>query len=248
MLRQAARDDIDTASLLRRSALQFEQEHPMPIRHPLTLAFTVTAALTGAIACGSLLVPAQAADARADMRDLKPTPARPTAHARRPEVALRASASVVPIGAPVTFEVSSSINGFGHIYVLSASGRVQVWLENAPITAGQRLVFPIGETGIKAAAPAGREDLMLIVTRERVDGFFGYDGTSVPRLLDYSQVAFKRKLTDKFLDLPHQQWGYARTSVQVVERLASGSSSGWGLGAGADSAPPNLWAGQWEKD
>ena len=89
---------------------------------------------------------------------------------------------------------------------------------------------------------------MLVVTRDRIDGFFGYDGTDVPRLVDYSQVAFKRKLTERFLDLPHQQWGYARTSVQVVERLASGSGSGWGLGAGSDNGPSNLWAGQWEKD
>jgi hypothetical protein len=220
----------------------------MLFRKPIRHSFALTVALTGAVACGGPLAPAQAADARADTRDLRPTPARPTVHAKRPEVALRPSTSVVPIGAPVTFEVSSSVNGFGHLYVLSASGRVQVWLENAPITAGQRLVFPIGETGIKAAAPAGREDLMLIVTRDRIDGFFGYDGTSVPRLLDYSQVAFKRKLTERFLDLPHHQWAYARTPVQVVERLASGTGSGWGLGAGSDNGPSNLWAGQWEKD
>lgn len=225
----------------------------MPIRRPLTLAV----ALTGAIACASLLAPAQAADSsgprgdmradiRADMRDLRPVPTRPGGHARRPEVTLRPSTTVVPIGAPVTFEVSSSVNGFGHIYVLSASGRVQVWLENAPIAAGQRLLFPIGEAGIKAAAPAGREDLMLIVTRDRINGFFGYEGTNVPRLLDYSQVAFKRKLTERFIDLPHPHWGYTRTSVQVVERIASGS--GWGLGDDSDNTPSNLWAGQWEKD
>lgn len=219
----------------------------MPIRHPFTLAV----ALAGVIAGGSLLAPARAADAsgsRADMRDLKPAPARPPAQVKRPEVTLRPSAGVVAIGAPVTFEVSSSVNGFGHLYVLSASGRVQVWLENAPIAAGQRLVFPIGETGIKAAAPSGREDLMLVVTKDRINGFFGYEGTSVPRALDYSQTSFKRKLTDKFIDLPHGQWGYARTSVEVVERLASGSGSGWGLGAGSDNAPSSLWPGQWEKD
>jgi hypothetical protein len=220
----------------------------MPIRSPLSL----TVALAGAIACSGLLASARARDADRDpdMRDLKPVPARPAAVAKRPEVALRPSASVVAIGAPVSFEVFSSVSGFGHLYAISPSGRVQVWLENAAIPAGRHLIFPIGDTGIKAAAPAGREDLMLIVTKERINGFFGYDGTDVPRVLDYSQAAFKKKLTDKFIDLPHGQWGYARTSVQVVERLASGS--GWGLGAGAGTAPTNLWtdlwAGPWEKD
>src|SRR5262245_19652844 len=106
----------------------------MPIRTPLAL----TMALAGAIACGVFfLASAHAADAsrgpEADTRDLRPAPARPgTAPAKRPEVALRPSAPVVPVGTPVTFEVSSSVDGFGHLYVLSASGRVQVWLENAP--------------------------------------------------------------------------------------------------------------------
>jgi len=221
----------------------------MPIRHPFSLAL----ALAGAIACGGLLAAADAAEVpgpNADMRDLRPTPTKPAAvQVKRPEVTLRPSAGVVAVGAPVTFEVSSSVNGFGHLYVLSASGRVQVWLENASIAAGQRLVFPTGEMGIKAAAPTGREDLMLIVTRDRINGFFGYEGTNVPRVLDYSQAAFKKRLTERFADMPHAQWGYARTSVDVVERLAS--SSGWGVGAGSGSvgnAPANLWAGQWEQD
>jgi Domain of unknown function (DUF4384) len=217
----------------------------MPIRHP----FILTVAVAGAIGCATLLAPASATAAsggEADGRDLTPTPTRPGAVAKRPEVTLRPSEPVVPIGAPVTFEVSSSVNGFGHLYVLSASGRVQVWLENAPIGAGQRLIFPIGETAIKAAAPAGREDLMLIVTKDRIDGFFGYEGTDVPRLLDYSHATFKKKVKAKLVDLPRQRWGYARTSVKVVEPFATGS--GWGLGGSSGDVPSNLWAGQWEED
>jgi hypothetical protein len=152
----------------------------------------------------------------------------------------------VPVGAPVSFEVSSSINGFGHIYVLSASGRVQVWMENVPIAAGQRLRFPVGGQGIEAAAPAGREDLMLIVTRDRIDGFIGSEATRTPRLLDYSHEAFKRALTAKFADLPHRHWGYARASVQVIERSATAPS--WGWATGGAQRPSDLWAEQWETD
>jgi Domain of unknown function (DUF4384) len=216
----------------------------MPIRNPLACTLT----LAGAIACASLLAPAEATDTsrnlEADTRDLRPTPVRPGGPARRPEVTLRPSASVVPVGAPVTFEVSSSVDGFGHIYVVSASGRVQVWLENVPIAAGRRLAFPIGDMAIKAAAPPGREDLVLIVTRDRIDGFFGYEGTDVPRALEYSPAAFKRKVTAKIIDLPPKEWGYARTSVKVVDRLGSG----WGLGSGSGHPRADFLAGAWEQD
>jgi hypothetical protein len=223
----------------------------MPIRQRPTLALAL--AMAGALAAGALPGPANAADLdgaslhMADMRDLRPAPSKPVGGAvRRPLVTLHPSAPVVAVGAPVSFEVSSSINGFGHIYVLSASGRVQVWMENVPITAGQRLRFPVGGQSIEAAGPTGREDLMLIVTRDRIDGFIGYEATRTPRLLDYSHEAFKRALTAKFVDLPHRQWGYARTSVQVVERSAPALS--WGWATGGAQPPSDLWAEQWETD
>jgi hypothetical protein len=213
------------------------------------------------ITCGAALVrvaPAGAADLEdlfspgwmrgevpVEPRDLAPdpVPARPgPGPAKRPLVMLRPSAPVVAVGAPISFEVGSSVNGFGHIYVISPSGRVQVWVENMPISAGQRLVFPTGRMGIRAAAPAGREELILIVTRRRIDGFLGLDTTSSPRELSLEPHAFKRALTEMFIDRPHREWGYARTSVQVVDR--SNSDSAWGWGAGGS----NAWADRWEAE
>jgi hypothetical protein len=220
----------------------------MPIRNSRTIAL----ALAGALAAAGLAPSARAAEGdgapvpQADMRDLRPTPSRPGGAGPRPAVTLRASSPVVAVGTPISFEVGSSVNGFGHIYVLSASGKVQVWMENVPIAAGRRLLFPIGGAGIEAVAPAGREELMLIVTRDRIDGFFGYEGTRVPRLVDYDQRDFKRALTEKFVDLPHRQWGYARTSVQVVERSASAPS--WGWMKGGAQPPSDPWTGQWDAD
>ena len=152
----------------------------MPIRSNFVMALT----LTGAIACGlaikahaqspGLIHLAQQDDDDDDRkRDLRPVPS----SKGRPRVTLIPSAKVVPIGGWVNFRVGSSVTGYGHIYVMSASGRAQVWMENVPIVRGQRLVFPIGRIGIRAAAPAGREDLMLIVTKKRINGFFGYDTT-----------------------------------------------------------------------
>ena len=228
----------------------------MPIRSTFTLAL-----ILAGIICGVAFVraaPAGAADlddifspgsmrgeVPVEPRDLvpQPVPVKPgSGPAKRPLVTLRPSAPVVAVGAPISFEVGSSVKGFGHIYVIGASGRVQVWVENMPISAGQRLVFPTGRMGIRAAAPAGREELILIVTRHRIDGFLGFDTTSTPRELSYEPHAFKRALTEMFIDRPHREWGYARTSVQVVDRSASESPWGWGAGGS------NAWADRWEAE
>jgi uncharacterized protein DUF4384 len=228
----------------------------MPTRSTLTLALVLAG-----IICGAALVRVAHAGA-ADLEDLfapgwmrgevpveprdlvpDPGPARPGhGPAKRPLVTLRPSAPVVAVGAPISFEVGSSVNGFGHIYVISPSGRVQVWVENMPISAGQRLVFPTGRMGIRAAPPEGREELILIVTRRRIDGFLGLDTTSSPRELSLEPHAFKRALTEMFIDRPHREWGYARTSVQVVDR--SNSDSPWRWGAGGS----NAWADRWETE
>jgi hypothetical protein len=221
----------------------------MPIRTRSTLAIV----LAGALAAGIPFNTAHAADLDdagfedADMRDLRPAaPPKPGGGAaHRPLVSLRPSSTVVPVGAPISFEVGSSVSGFGHLYVISASGRVQVWMENAPIAAGQRLSFPAGGPGIEAAAPPGREDLMLIVTRDRIDGFFGYEGTRTPRLIDYRPEAFKRELSSRLGDLPHRQWGYARASVQVVARTAAAPA--WGWDTGAPKGSPDVWDRHWDR-
>lgn len=224
---------------------------------PIHRSFTICLTLASAVACGAAYLPVLAADVDGPLgakagwqtvrdegaRDLRPTAKPHPPQGQRPYVTLRPSTPVVPIGAPISFQVSSSVNGYGHIYVLSASGRVQVWMENVPIAAGQRLLFPTGDMGVRAAAPAGREDLMLIVSKNRIDGFFGHGSTRSPRVLDYSHQAFKQALTAKFIDLPHRQWGYARTSVQVVHG-GSGPDGSWGW----SSRSPNAWAGQWEDD
>jgi hypothetical protein len=230
--------------------LCIQEERPMPIRTRCsarcTIALTLAAAIAGTVVCTPGAVPARAADIPVEPRDLvpdTPTPGKPAAQAKqRPNVTLRPTSAVVTVGSPVGFEISTSIGGYGHIYVLSASGRVQVWMENVPIAASQRLVFPTGPVGIKAAAPVGREDLMLVVTRGRIDGFLGYQTTRVPRQLAYDQHAFKQALNAKFIDRPAHEWGYARATVEVVDRPSQGPAWGW------DGEAANPWGGQWETE
>jgi hypothetical protein len=209
----------------------------MPIRH--IFASTV---LAGVLACGGLTVsPSHAAessanqpnlrhsvfqfdddnDDRAQTRDLRPTPGRPGV---RPRVTLRPSSPVVRIGRPVSFEVSTNVSGYAHMYVVSASGRAQVWLENVPISAGRNIRFPVNGS-ITAAPPVGQDDIVLIVTRDRVNGFLGWGTTRAPRVLGYNPGAFKEAVRERFEDLPRRDWSYDRTVVRVV-------SGGGGPGGG----------------
>jgi hypothetical protein len=206
--------------------------------------FALTLTLAGAIACGVVEAQAEIPGglvhlAQSQERDLRPVPKGEF----RPRVTLTPNAKVVPIGGWISFRVSSSVTGFGHLYVMSASGRAQVWMENVPIAAGQRLDFPVGRLGIKAAPPAGREDLMLIVTKRRINGFFGTETTRTPTVVEHDHKSFKAALTAKFVDMPRHLWGYARNSVRVVDRSEpAGPTWGWGKADG------DYWAGQFETD
>jgi Domain of unknown function (DUF4384) len=212
----------------------------MPIGH--TFATTV---LAGVLACGGLSVlPCYAAensaseqnaplhrvfqfdddddDDRAQTRDLRPTPDRPRA---RPRVTLRPSSPVVRIGRAVSFEISTNVDGYAHMYVVSASGRAQVWLENVPISPGRNIRFPTNGN-ITAAPPVGQDDIVLIVTRDRVKGFLGWGSTRTPRVLSYSPGAFREAVRERFEDLPRRDWSYDRTVVRVV---SGGGAPGGGV-------------------
>jgi hypothetical protein len=156
-----------------------DRSKPMPIPK----SFASALVLAGALTCGAPSNPSDAAervrpgnpwqqafdvDEEPLTRDLRPMPAKPSHTAPHPRVTLRPSSPVVTVGEPISFEVGSNMNGFGHIYVLSASGRVQVWMENVPVAAGQRLQFPTGRVWIRAAAPDGRDDFMLIFSKFRI--------------------------------------------------------------------------------
>jgi len=132
----------------------------------------------------------------------------------------------IEIGAPISFEVSSGRNGFGHLYVLSASGRVQLWMENVPVEASQSFRYPFDGLTIHASAPKGVDHVVLLVTRDRIDGFKGQRTTYTPSILHYTHTGFKRALEAKFIDIPRTQWTYAQSRVRVVESCGTRRCSG----------------------
>lgn len=124
----------------------------------------------------------------------------------------------IEIGAPISFEVSSGRDGFGHLYVLSASGRVQLWMENVPIEAHQSFRYPFDGMTIHATAPKGIDHVILLVTRDRIDGFRGRRTTHTPSGLNHTHAGFKRALEAKFMHMPRTRWTYAQSRVRVLDR------------------------------
>jgi Domain of unknown function (DUF4384) len=150
-------------------------------------------------------------------RDLRPVTPDDQGQARRPKVSLIPNAEVVRIGDTISFSVRSSIDGYGHLYVLSASGRVQLWVENSPIEAGRTVMFPSGAMGVRASAPAGRDQIVLVVTKNRMKGFAGRETTLSPQRLDLDHAEFKQALDAKLGSLPKRSWAAEGATVRVVE-------------------------------
>lgn len=124
----------------------------------------------------------------------------------------------VTVGRPVRFEIKSNHDGFAHLFVVSASGRVQLWMENVPVGAKRTLRYPGSAVTIEAAAPEGCDRLLLIVSRNRLDGFTGRDTVRKPRDLDMDEAAFRRDLDSMMADYPSTDWTWTTASVEVVDR------------------------------
>ena len=126
--------------------------------------------------------------------------------------------SEVSIGRPVRFEIKSNRDGFTHLFVVSASGRVQLWMENAPVTAKLALRYPSSGVTIEATAPEGCDRLLLIFSRYRLNGFTGRATVKIPRDLDLDESEFQRDLESMMADYPRADWTWTTASVEVVER------------------------------
>lgn len=183
--------------------------------------------LITAIALSSLWPPmseALAQDRRIDAsKDLTveaaPKPASPPAK-RRAAHAMQVSLmpigpSTLAIGQPLRFKMVSISKGFGHLYVLSASGRTQLWLENAPLGAGEPLRYPRSGQIVRAAAPAGDETIIFVASRNRIDGFAGVGATTTPLDLQLTHEALRTAIQQKFGALPRGDWAYAEIKTRV---------------------------------
>lgn len=128
------------------------------------------------------------------------------------------SGSRVEEGGKVRFRIASNRTGFAHLYVLSASGRLQLWMENVPIRASKALVYPTAPgVTIRAVAPLGQDRIVALLTRKRLDGFNGRQTTDIPMDLDMEQDEFQNAFEGMLAEDERNDWAWARTAVRVVE-------------------------------
>ena len=135
------------------------------------------------------------------------------------------SAGVSPIGStplrlgdPVSFLLSTSTAGHGHLYMLNASGKVVALAENLPVAPGAPILFPAPDAGfiIRARPPAGTDRVLFLVTRQPFQGFGGAGASNAPVTLTMPGDAFIANLNAATARLPGNGWALAETRVEVV--------------------------------
>ena len=134
----------------------------------------------------------------------------------------------VRIGEELGFTLSASASGYGHLYLLNASGAVLVLAENMPVTGGAQAVFPAPGGGFifRASPPAGVERILFLVTRQPFAGFGG--GASGPVQLPVKASEFVENLNAATGNFPGQRWGVqpfalVRSGLRHAEFRSCGS-------------------------
>ena len=124
----------------------------------------------------------------------------------------------VRIGDELSFLLSANATGYGHVYLLNASGGVLVLGENLPVAAEGQTVFPApgGTFTFRATPPAGFERVIFMLTRQPFRGFGG--GASGPVQLATQPEDFIDALNEGTEQLPAQGWALAETRVEIVPR------------------------------
>lgn len=122
----------------------------------------------------------------------------------------------VRIGDELAFLLSANAAGYGHLYLLNASGGVLVLGENLPVAADRQSVFPApgGAFTFRATPPPGVERVIFMMTRQPFRGFGG--GASGPVQLPMQPQDFIEDLNDATEQLPERGWALAETHVEIV--------------------------------
>ena len=124
----------------------------------------------------------------------------------------------VRLGDTLAFALSASVDGHGHLYLVSASGAVVALAENLPVQANAQTVFPpvAGEITLRARPPAGIERVFLLVTRQPFEGFSGGAAVIGPVQLAAPAADFLARLNAATAALPPGDWAVTETRVEIT--------------------------------
>ena len=122
----------------------------------------------------------------------------------------------VRIGDEVGFTLSASESGYGHLYLLNASGGVLMLAENLDVAEGAQAIFPAPESEFifRASPPPGVERILFLVTRQPFRGFGG--GAQGPVQLPATAREFIMELNAATGKLPVTGWALAEARIEVV--------------------------------
>ena len=133
--------------------------------------------------------------------------------------------SVAPVGAaqvrlgdPVSFVLSAGAAGYGHLYLINASGTVVALAEGLALAPGAPVLFPAPGAGItlRASAPLGANRVLLLVTRQPFAGLGGGGAGAAPVTLAVRAEAFVAQLNAATAGLAPGGWALAEARVEVV--------------------------------
>jgi hypothetical protein len=107
-------------------------------------------------------------------------------------------------------------NGFGHLYLVSASGKTFVVRENVPITPRKDVAWSIAgpSTGSNSF---GKDRIIFVTTNSKINGFAGDTSIRKQYSLDINEAAFRRALRAKTDRMGKNQWTLAEATVVTVK-------------------------------
>ena len=126
--------------------------------------------------------------------------------------------SPLRLGDPASFILTTSTAGYGHLYLLNASGTVVALAENLPVAPGAHTLFPASDArfAIRARPPVGTDRVLFLVSLRPLTGFGGAGAAGVPVPLTVQGDAFIANLNAATARLPGNGWALAETRVEVV--------------------------------
>ena len=119
----------------------------------------------------------------------------------------------VRVGTQVSLRLESNTTGYAHLYLIDPGGQVWVLGENMVLTGSLDYPRPGSGVTLTAGQPVGFNDLTLLVTRQPIAGFSGYETLESPVSLADDRSTFRARLSRVTSGLPRDSW--ARDEIQV---------------------------------
>ncbi len=188
------------------------------------MRYSTLKTLCGSAALFGLLASSDAV--LAQTRDLTIEATRPGANRPRPAPAQTlpvnvsltpVGPSVLPIGSRLRLRVQSNNNGFGHLYIANASGKVVMLTENLPLRANRAVLLPRAGLVLRATPQTGDNVVYFLATRSRFPGFAGGGFSATPLDIQINAAQFEAQIATRLSDTPRNRWGSTKQTIRVTD-------------------------------